>query len=76
MKDEDGSVTSVMSNLFSPLSKKRVKEMGLCEMEENRYVGRLSADVDACGSTDRVAVGAITQSLHLGNKVLSLARLF
>ena len=59
MKDEDSSFISVMSNIFSPLSRKRVKELGLNDMEENRYVGRLSADIDACGSADRVAVGTV-----------------
>lgn len=57
MKEADTSFISVLSNLFSPMSKKRVKEMDLSEEEENRYVARLSADVDASGSVDRVALG-------------------
>lgn len=57
IKENDSSFTTTLGNLFAPLSKKRVKELGLTESDELRYVSRLSADVDASGSIDRVATG-------------------
>lgn len=57
MKEGDTSFTSVLGNLFAPLSKKRVKELGMSEGDEGRYVGRLSRDLDASGSVDKVAWG-------------------
>ena len=55
MKEHDTSFTTTLGNLFAPLPKKRVKELGLTEKEESCYVGRLSAEVEASGSVDRVA---------------------
>ena len=57
MKEGDSSFTAVMSNLFAPLARKRVKELGMSELEESRYVSRLSADIDSSGSVDKVAIG-------------------
>ncbi|THH10289.1 hypothetical protein EW145_g1444 [Phellinidium pouzarii] len=39
MKEGDASFTSVLSSLFSPLPRKRVKELGLSELDENRRLG-------------------------------------
>lgn len=57
MKEGDTHSSAVLDSLFAPLSKKRVKEIGLTETEENKYVGRLSADVDSSGSVDKIALG-------------------
>lgn len=57
MKEADATFNSLMSSLFAPLPKKRVKEMGMTEEEEGRYVGRLSRDLDASGSLDKIALG-------------------
>lgn len=59
MKEADTSLASVMSNLFAPLAKKRVKELGMSDIEENRYAARLSTDIDTTGSVDRVAIGRL-----------------
>ena len=57
MKEADTSLTSTLSGLFAPVTKKRVKELGWTDEEESRYVARLSTDIDASGSVDRVALG-------------------
>lgn len=57
MKENDDSFSSVLGDIFAPMSRKRVKELGLTEMEEGRYVGRLSAEIDATGSSDKIALG-------------------
>ena len=57
MKETDSTVQSVLNNLFSPLQKKRVREMGLTEEEEARYVGRLSHEVGGAGRDAAIASG-------------------
>lgn len=57
MKEADTSLSSVLNDLFAPLSKRRVLEMGLMEAQELRYVSRLSRDLDASGALDKVAIG-------------------
>lgn len=57
MKEGDSSFSTLLTNMFVPISKKRVKELGLCEEEENRYVRRLSMDIESSGSIDKVALG-------------------
>ncbi|KAF9484666.1 P-loop containing nucleoside triphosphate hydrolase protein [Pholiota conissans] len=57
MKETDSTVTSVLNNLFSPLSKKRVREMGLTDEDEARYVGRLSHEVGGAGRDTAIASG-------------------
>ena len=47
----------MLNSLFAPIPRKRVKELALSEEEEKRYVGRLSADLEASGALDKVAVG-------------------
>ena len=57
MKEGDDSTSSVLNNLFAPLPRKRVKELGLTDIEESRYVGRLSSEIEASGTPDRIALG-------------------
>ncbi|KAJ7286133.1 P-loop containing nucleoside triphosphate hydrolase protein [Mycena rebaudengoi] len=57
MKEAETSLVSVLNSLFTPLTRKRVKELALTEAEEGRYVGRLSREVDGCGRESRIAVG-------------------
>lgn len=57
IKGNDSSFTTILGNLFAPLPKKRVKELGLSEQDELRYSNRLSSDVESSGSVDRVAIG-------------------
>ena len=57
MKEAETSVTSVLGSLFSPLPKRRARELGLSEAQEHKYVGRLSRDIDGNGSLDKIAIG-------------------
>ncbi|KAF8969722.1 P-loop containing nucleoside triphosphate hydrolase protein [Flammula alnicola] len=57
MKEADSTVLSVLNNLFSPLSKKRVRELGLTEEEDARFVARLVQEVDGAGRDSSIASG-------------------
>lgn len=57
MKEADASLSSVLNDLFAPLSKRRVLEMGLTEVQEACYVNRLNRDLEASGTLDKVAIG-------------------
>ncbi|OSX65355.1 hypothetical protein POSPLADRAFT_1135752, partial [Postia placenta MAD-698-R-SB12] len=57
MKEADTSQTAVLNDLFAPLSRKRVKDLGLTEDEEGRYAARLSREIEASGAMDKVAQG-------------------
>ena len=57
MKETDTSLNSVLNNLFSPLSKKRVKELAMGEEEEGRYVARLAQEIDESGKESSIALG-------------------
>ena len=62
MKEADMSQTAVLNDLFSPMSNKRAKDLGLGEDDLSRYVGRLSREVEASGTTDKIAVGEYSQT--------------
>ncbi|OCB84144.1 P-loop containing nucleoside triphosphate hydrolase protein [Sanghuangporus baumii] len=74
MKEGDSSFSSVLNGLFAPVPRKRVKELGMTELEENRYVSRLSADIDATGSVDKVALGCFEHYANLRHYEASLSR--
>ncbi|KAL4246083.1 hypothetical protein ABKN59_003317 [Abortiporus biennis] len=57
MKEAESTQATVLNDLFIPMSKKRVKDLGLTEDDEAKYVTRLSRDIDACGGIDKVAIG-------------------
>ncbi|KAG6860581.1 hypothetical protein C0995_009630 [Termitomyces sp. Mi166 len=57
MKEGDTSLNAVLNNIFSPLTKKRVKELGLTEEEGGRYVARLSREIDGSGRESSIALG-------------------
>ncbi|KAF9014074.1 P-loop containing nucleoside triphosphate hydrolase protein [Cyathus striatus] len=57
MKEAETSVLTILNNLFSPMTKKRVKELGMNEEEEGRYVARLSHEVDGSGRENSIATG-------------------
>ncbi|KAI0063440.1 P-loop containing nucleoside triphosphate hydrolase protein [Artomyces pyxidatus] len=65
MKEADANYLNVLNDLFSPMSKKRVKERGLGELDELKYVDRLSRGIDACGAVDRVALGCFEHYANL-----------
>ncbi|KAI0819032.1 P-loop containing nucleoside triphosphate hydrolase protein [Irpex lacteus] len=57
MKEADVSQVAVLNDLFAPMSRKRAKDRGMGEEEEARYVGRLSREIEASGSMDKIAIG-------------------
>ena len=57
VKEAEASFMATLTDLFTPLSKRRVKELGLGETEESRFVSRLSRGVEASGTTDKVITG-------------------
>ncbi|KAI0705933.1 P-loop containing nucleoside triphosphate hydrolase protein [Cytidiella melzeri] len=65
MKLGDVSQATVLNDLFSPMSRKRVKDLGVGEEEEARYVGRLSRNIEACGAMDKVAIGCFEHYVTL-----------
>ncbi|OCH85001.1 P-loop containing nucleoside triphosphate hydrolase protein [Obba rivulosa] len=65
MKEAEASLTTVLNDLFSPLSRKRAKELGLTEDDEARYIGRLSREVEGTGAMDRVAQGCFEHYANL-----------
>lgn len=69
MKEGDTSLSAVVNSLFIPMSRKRVKDLGMKDEEDNRYVARLSREVDAAGKDNSVATGGsctddFTSSTH------------
>ncbi|KAF8891293.1 P-loop containing nucleoside triphosphate hydrolase protein, partial [Infundibulicybe gibba] len=65
MKQSDTSVVSVLNDLFSPINRKRVKELAMSEEEEARYVGRLGREIESSGRESGVAVGCFTHYITL-----------
>lgn len=57
MKEADSSTNAVLNNLFCPMTRKRVKELGIGDEEEARYVERLSREVDCTGKESTIAIG-------------------
>ncbi|KAH9966853.1 P-loop containing nucleoside triphosphate hydrolase protein [Russula dissimulans] len=74
MKEADTNYFNVLTDLFCPMSKKRVKERGLCEADENKYVERLSHALEATGTLDRVALGCFEHYTNLGRHDATFAR--
>jgi hypothetical protein len=60
MKEAEASITSVLNSLFAPMTRKRVKELGMGEEAEAKYVGRLSREVEGSGKDQSIAAGKIT----------------
>lgn len=59
MKEADTSFMTVLTDLFSPPSKKRLKELGLRDEDLARYVARLSHEVEGSGSLDKLLNGTV-----------------
>jgi chromosome transmission fidelity protein 18 len=74
MKEADTNFLNVLTDLFCPMSKKRVKERGMGEAEENRYVERLSHALEATGTLDRVALGCFEHYANLHQHDATFAR--
>jgi chromosome transmission fidelity protein 18 len=65
MKEADTNYLGALTDLFCPMSKKRVKDRGLCEADENKYVERLSHALEATGTLDRIALGCFEHYTNL-----------
>jgi len=63
MKEADTNYVTILNNMFSPLSKKQVQEMGLTDEEESRYVTRLSREIDGSGRESNIASGKLRNGL-------------
>ena len=74
MKEADTNYLGVLTDLFCPMSKKRVKDRGLCEADENKYVERLSHALEATGMLDRIALGCFEHYANLHRHDASFAR--
>jgi chromosome transmission fidelity protein 18 len=59
MKESESSFMDVITDIFTPLSKARVKDLGLTSEEEGRYVNRISRTIDSTGNLDRVAISEV-----------------
>lgn len=57
MKEGDISVLSVLNTIFSPLTKKRIKELAMTEEQESRYINRVSHEIEGSGKDAAVANG-------------------
>lgn len=57
MKESETTTQAVWNDIFLPLSKKRVKDMGMTDEECNKYVNRLARMVEASGTMDKVMTG-------------------
>ncbi|XP_006457848.1 hypothetical protein AGABI2DRAFT_63250, partial [Agaricus bisporus var. bisporus H97] len=58
MKEAETSVVSVLNDIFSPLTKKRVKDLALTEEQESRYINRLSFEIEGSGKDAAIANGS------------------
>lgn len=60
MKEGDVTATAVLNELFAPLSRKRIRELAMGELEEARYVNRLSRAIEALNNFSVVANGVFS----------------
>lgn len=59
MKEVEASQLVVLNDLFAPMAKKRIKELGFGDEEESKFVGRLSREIEGTGAPDKIALGEI-----------------
>ncbi|KAH8980916.1 P-loop containing nucleoside triphosphate hydrolase protein [Lactarius hatsudake] len=74
MKEADTNYLNVLTDLFCPMSKKRIKERGMGEAQESKYVERLSQALEATGTLDRVALGCFEHYANLHQHDATFAR--
>lgn len=67
MKEADSSTIGVLNDLFAPMTRKRVKELGMGEEEESKYVQRLSREVDTINNPSTIATGQTTHCFRSVN---------
>lgn len=74
MKETDVSLNAILNDLFSPLSKKRVHELGLPDDDELRYTSRLSTEIESSGRESTIAVGCFAQYPKMRQHDANLSR--
>ena len=57
MKEGDVTATAVLNEVFAFLSRKRIRELAISDMEEARYVNRLSRAIEALNNLPNIANG-------------------
>lgn len=57
MKEADVTATAVLNEIFASLSRKRIRELAMGDMEEARYVNRLSRAIEALNNFPNIANG-------------------
>lgn len=60
MKEADVTATAVLNEIFAPLSRKRIRELAIGEMEEAQYVNRLSRAIEALNNLPNIANGTFS----------------
>jgi len=76
MKEADASQISVLNDLFCPMQRKRVKDLGMTEEQESRYVGRLARCIESTGAPDKVALGDVLGIASKGLLIDMFSRVF
>lgn len=59
MKESENTVITTLNNLFAPLTRKRVKELGIGESEELHYVARLACELESINNISAIATGEL-----------------
>ena len=71
MKEADTTATAVLNEVFAPLSRKRIRELAMGDMEEARYVNRLSRAIEALNNFPNIANGMFSPR-HTSHYPISL----
>ncbi|KAF9227797.1 hypothetical protein BS17DRAFT_726296 [Gyrodon lividus] len=74
MKEADTTATTVLNEMFSLLSRKRVKELAMGEEEEARYVNRLSRAIEGLNNSSSIANGCFAHYTNCQRHELSMSR--
>ncbi|KAH7107651.1 P-loop containing nucleoside triphosphate hydrolase protein [Auriculariales sp. MPI-PUGE-AT-0066] len=74
LKEAETSFMATLTDLFTVLPKRRVKELGLSESEEARFVSRLSRAVEASGTIDKIVNGCFEQYIITHQQDANLQR--
>ncbi|KIL00951.1 hypothetical protein PAXRUDRAFT_821161 [Paxillus rubicundulus Ve08.2h10] len=74
MKEADATATMVLNEIFSLLSRKRVKELAMGEEEEARYVNRLSRAIEGLNNFSSIANGCFAHYTNCQRHEPSMSR--
>ncbi|KAG9010130.1 hypothetical protein FRB93_004792 [Tulasnella sp. JGI-2019a] len=60
MKEAETTNQAVWNDIFIPMSKKRIKDLGLNDVEKGKYVSRLTRMIEATGAPDKIMAGCFS----------------